>query len=109
MNKLRPCRWLHRVLLVLGLLLSPALLRADDLDEKITKIIKAPEFKHSHWGILVTDLELKSTVFELNADQLFAPASCTKLFSTAGALEAFGADYRFETPVYARGEMKDGH
>lgn len=97
-----------RLLLLLGVYLSPAFLWADDLDEKIKKIITAPEFKHSHWGILVTDLESKSTVFELNADRLFAPASCTKLFSTAAALEALGADYRFETPVHTRGELKDG-
>jgi len=29
----------------------------------------------------------------------------TKLFSVAAALEALGADHRFETPLYARGEI----
>jgi D-alanyl-D-alanine carboxypeptidase/D-alanyl-D-alanine-endopeptidase (penicillin-binding protein 4) len=92
-----------------SLVISAPLHADDNLDAKISKITSADEFKHSHWGILVTDLESKSTVFELNADQLFAPASCTKLFSTAATLEAFGAGYRFETPIYARGELKDGH
>src|SRR5258705_12741925 len=108
MKKHRLRHLLLRLLLIVGVCLSPALLRASDLDEKINKIVAGPEFKHSHWGILVTDLESKSTVFELNADHLFAPASCTKLFSTAAAFEALGADYRFGTPGYARGELKDG-
>jgi D-alanyl-D-alanine carboxypeptidase/D-alanyl-D-alanine-endopeptidase (penicillin-binding protein 4) len=108
MKKSHCTRLLSRLLLVFAAILSPALLRGeDDLDARISKITDAEEFKQSHWGILVTDLESKSTVFELNAEQLFAPASCTKLFSTAAAMEAFGADYRFETPVYARGELND--
>ena len=40
-----------------------------------------------------------------SADKLFAPASTTKLYSVAAALDELGADYRFETPVYARGEL----
>ena len=41
-----------------------------------------------------------------DADKLFAPASTTKLYSVATALDALGADYRFETPVYRRGTVK---
>src|SRR5262249_48682843 len=36
------------------------------------------------------------------------PASVTKLYSCAAALVAYGPDHRFETPVYARGEIKEG-
>src|SRR5262249_30457083 len=32
----------------------------------------------------------------------------TKLYSCAAALGAFGADHRFETPVYRRGSVEDG-
>src|SRR5262249_9421593 len=48
------------------------------------------------------------TVYEQNADKLVLPASTTKLYSCAAALDALGTDYRFETPVYRRGEVKDG-
>jgi D-alanyl-D-alanine carboxypeptidase/D-alanyl-D-alanine-endopeptidase (penicillin-binding protein 4) len=44
-------------------------------------------------------------IYGLNPDKLFVPASTTKLFSVAAALDALGADYRFETPLYARGEI----
>ncbi len=55
----------------------------------------------SAWLTARTDL----TVYEQNSDQLFAPASVTKLFSTPRHLIELGADYRFETPVVRRGEI----
>lgn len=81
---------------------------ADKLATDISAVIEAPEFKTAHWGILVVDLQSGAVVYEMNPDRLFAPASVTKLFSVATALDAFGPDYRFETPVYARGEVNAG-
>jgi D-alanyl-D-alanine carboxypeptidase/D-alanyl-D-alanine-endopeptidase (penicillin-binding protein 4) len=77
------------------------------LVEKIDAVLKRPEYKNARWGILVVD-EAGKTVYEHNADQLFAPASVTKLYSCGAALVEFGADYRFETPVFARGKITDG-
>ena len=45
------------------------------------------------------------TVYERNPDQLFAPASVTKLFSTAAALIELGPNHRFQTPLVRRGEV----
>lgn len=81
------------------------LVAGDRLAGEIEAIIQAPEYRQAHWGILVVDLTGGQTVYELNADHLFAPASVTKLFSTAAALDALGADYRFETPVLRRGDV----
>jgi D-alanyl-D-alanine carboxypeptidase/D-alanyl-D-alanine-endopeptidase (penicillin-binding protein 4) len=78
---------------------------SDRLPVEIGKVIDSGEFKTAHWGILVVDLASGQAVFELNADRIFAPASVTKLYSTAAALDALGADFRFETPVYRRGEV----
>ena len=44
-------------------------------------------------------------MYARNADQLFAPASVTKLFSTAAALIELGPGYRFQTPLVRRGEV----
>jgi D-alanyl-D-alanine carboxypeptidase/D-alanyl-D-alanine-endopeptidase (penicillin-binding protein 4) len=78
------------------------------LDAKIKEVITGPDYKESRWGILVVDTETGKTVYEHTADQLFFPASVTKLYTCAAALVALGPDYRFETPVYRRGELKDG-
>ena len=40
-------------------------------------------------------------------DRLYIPGSSTKLFSVSAALDDLGFDHRFETPVYAQGEVED--
>lgn len=56
------------------------------------------------WGLEVAQLTNGAVVFGSNASRLFVPASCTKLFSTALALDRLGADYRIETALRAEGE-----
>jgi serine-type D-Ala-D-Ala carboxypeptidase/endopeptidase (penicillin-binding protein 4) len=85
--------------------LVPLCALAGDLTHRIDTIIDAPEFRHAHWGLLVVDLESGETLYERSADKLFAPASTTKLFSVAAALDELGADYRFETPIHADGHV----
>src|SRR5262249_42567136 len=103
-------RFLPTVLIVTTLFLTPdKTCRAGDLlDAKIQEVITGPNYRHSRWGILVIDSETGKTVYEHNPDQLFFPASVTKLYTCAAALVALGPDYHFETPVYRRGELKDG-
>ena len=60
---------------------------------------------HGHWGILVVDRKTGQTIYERDADQLFAPASVTKLFTTAAALVELGPNHRFQTPLVRRGEI----
>jgi D-alanyl-D-alanine carboxypeptidase/D-alanyl-D-alanine-endopeptidase (penicillin-binding protein 4) len=82
----------------------------DKLRTEIEAIINGPDYKHAHWGLLVTDLETGRTLYEHNADKLFTPASTTKLYSAASALDALGAEHRFETPVVRKGDIdKAGH
>lgn len=71
-------------------------------------IIESPQFTTAHWGLLVADLETGAILQEHQADKLFAPASTTKLFSVAAALDELGADYQFETPVYQQGTLDKG-
>ncbi len=78
------------------------------LDSQIKGVITRPEYQHSRWGLLAVDVETGQPVYEHNADLLFAPASVTKLYSCAAALLGLGADHRFETPVYRRGNLQDG-
>jgi serine-type D-Ala-D-Ala carboxypeptidase/endopeptidase (penicillin-binding protein 4) len=103
MSRLRPPAALLFALLLLG----PAR-AADDLDAQVKKITDAPLYKHARWGILVVDRKTGQTVYERNADQLFAPASVTKLYSGAAALVKLGPQRKFETAVYRRGELAEG-
>jgi serine-type D-Ala-D-Ala carboxypeptidase/endopeptidase (penicillin-binding protein 4) len=53
------------------------------------------------WGIQVTDLATGKTLYELNANRFFVPASNTKLFTTSLALTRLGPDFTFQTRVIA--------
>ncbi|MCS3902677.1 D-alanyl-D-alanine carboxypeptidase/D-alanyl-D-alanine-endopeptidase (penicillin-binding protein 4) [Methylohalomonas lacus] len=55
---------------------------------------------------LVVNLSSGERVAEYNADQLLSPASVTKLYTAAKALEVWGADYRFETDVLVQGQRR---
>jgi D-alanyl-D-alanine carboxypeptidase/D-alanyl-D-alanine-endopeptidase (penicillin-binding protein 4) len=101
---------LHRfaLLVVAAVLLSPPPSRAaEDLSARLKEVLARPAYKHSRWGILVVDADSGKALVEHNADELFAPASVTKLFTCAAALVEFGPDYRFRTPVYRRGELAE--
>jgi D-alanyl-D-alanine carboxypeptidase/D-alanyl-D-alanine-endopeptidase (penicillin-binding protein 4) len=77
-----------------------------DLAARIMTVTGVPEYRHARWGILVTEPATGRVLYERNADEFFVPASTTKLYSCSAALNALGADYRFETPVYARGKVE---
>lgn len=91
------------------LLLSAAgMARAQEkLRADFEQVISAPHYKTAHWGILVVDVDSGKTVYEHEADKLFAPASVTKLYTVATAFDLLGANYRFATPVYRRGELDE--
>ncbi|HMC67163.1 MAG TPA: D-alanyl-D-alanine carboxypeptidase/D-alanyl-D-alanine-endopeptidase [Gemmataceae bacterium] len=95
---------------VLCVILAPSSLMraADDISAKLHAVIHGPDYKQAHWGILFVDADTGKAIYEHNPDKLFTPASTTKLYSCAAALIALGPDYKFGTPVYRRGDVKDG-
>lgn len=72
----------------------------------VADIINGPEFKQAQWGILLADRETGEVLQSHGPQKLYVPASTTKLFSSATALEVFGPDYRFKTPVFKRGTLE---
>jgi len=99
-----------RGLLVVGLLLLPAgpAWAQDALAKQIEALTTGPDYQGSRWGLLVVEAKTGKVVYAQNADELFAPASTTKLYSCAAALAHFGADHTFETPLYQRGKVEKG-
>ena len=61
--------------------------------------ILAPIAQRAHVGAYVESLTRGDVLFELQADRLFTPASNTKLFTAAAALDRLGPDFHFETQV----------
>lgn len=78
---------------------------SESLPLELEDIMGSPAYNHSFWGLLVKDLDSNETLLSINPDKMFVPASTTKLFTVAAALDTLGADYRFQTPVYAQGDI----
>lgn len=89
-----------------GLLAPMKSTAADDsLEAAILALTDQPLYSQAHWGLLAVDLESGDEVLSHQPTKLFAPASVTKLFSTASALHYLGSDHQIRTPIVARGKL----
>ncbi|MEO5936980.1 MAG: D-alanyl-D-alanine carboxypeptidase, partial [Terriglobales bacterium] len=80
-------------------------LREQALAKNITALMADPKVARGFWGVHVVSLTTGKTVFELNADKLFTPASNTKMFTTATALALLGPDFKTRTTVETSGPI----
>ena len=81
---------------------------AGALAPRINAIIDTGELGRAHWGITIRDLATGASLYERNANALFAPASTLKLVVSAVALHHLGADFRFHTTLYGTGAVSNG-
>lgn len=100
------------ILLSAGILAAPLFSIADEsaelpsLSDRIEAVLQQPSFQRlSFVGVHVVDTKTNDVLFSQMADKLFTPASNTKIFTSAAALDAFGPDYRFTTTVVPNGEL----
>ncbi len=77
--------------------------RAGNIDQHLQE----PPFSRAHWGIVVVD-ESGRELYGHNADQLFVPASNTKLVVTAAASALLPPDLSLTTSVYTTGLVSNG-
>ncbi|HEY6904492.1 MAG TPA: D-alanyl-D-alanine carboxypeptidase/D-alanyl-D-alanine-endopeptidase [Candidatus Acidoferrales bacterium] len=76
------------------------------VDAELSKVDAA----RAYWGILIADADTGETLYEVNSDHYFAPASDAKIFTTALALATLGPDYRIRTTLESQGALRsDGH
>jgi len=73
------------------------------LKKQIESILSQPDLSRGFWGIEITSATSGKVLYSINADKLFTPASNTKLFTTAAALELIGPAYRFRTTIETNG------
>ena len=57
--------------------------------------------RKQNFGIKIHSLERNKTLYSVNSNHLFAPASNVKLLTTAIALKRLRPEYRFKTALYA--------
>jgi D-alanyl-D-alanine carboxypeptidase/D-alanyl-D-alanine-endopeptidase (penicillin-binding protein 4) len=57
------------------------------------------------WGAVIVSLTRGDTLYAQNADAMMQPASTMKMYTSAVALDRFGPDYTFRTPVLRDGEI----
>ena len=66
----------------------------------MTAALNVPGLAGRTFGGLVVDLETDQTIWSSNPDGLLIPASNTKVFTTAAAIELLGPDHRMLTRVF---------
>lgn len=92
----------------LALQAQPAPASLEGLRERIEAVLDSAAFQNAFWGVEIVDLESGETLYARNARKSFIPASNTKLYTTAAALDQLGPDYRYRTGLYTDGEVDAG-
>ncbi|MEA5553362.1 D-alanyl-D-alanine carboxypeptidase/D-alanyl-D-alanine-endopeptidase [Anabaena cylindrica UHCC 0172] len=77
---------------------------SNQLKSSIDAVVNRPLFNRMRWGILVKPLVSTKTIYSLDSNKYFIPASNAKLFTTAAALQKLGKDFRIRTSIYQDGD-----
>jgi len=77
----------------------------DSLEIRVQKIMARPEFAHSNFGVEFYDPEIGKVIYSFHREELFVPASTTKLLTEGTLLAKLGPGYRFHTPIYRTGPI----
>ncbi len=89
--------------LVFMLLFLSADSYAGDIESAVEKVLRASGYPSSSVGFMMGSIEHDSVIATHNGENLFVPASVTKLVTGALALERLGPDHTYETKVYIDG------
>lgn len=73
----------------------------EQLRTQLTAHVEQDRFSGALWGIKVASLNSGKILFEHHADRLMSPASNSKMYPAALALDRLGADYKIVTPILA--------
>jgi D-alanyl-D-alanine carboxypeptidase/D-alanyl-D-alanine-endopeptidase (penicillin-binding protein 4) len=65
----------------------------------------AAHTRSGQWGAIIVSLTRGDTLFASNADEMMQPASTMKMYTSAVALDRFGPDFTFRTPVLRDGPV----
>src|SRR3990170_6799426 len=77
------------------------------LRHSIDSLVNDPIFANAQVGVLIVNPATGDTLYSRNAGKLFMPASNQKVLTGAVALAQLGPEYRYETIIAKRGEVRD--
>jgi len=78
------------------------------LPTAIEDVLRHPTLAGARVGLLALTLPDHAVLVSRNATDMYAPASVTKLFTTAAALWKLGSHYVWRTPIAYRGTRREG-
>jgi D-alanyl-D-alanine carboxypeptidase/D-alanyl-D-alanine-endopeptidase (penicillin-binding protein 4) len=96
-------------MILLLLLFSGALFAADaELPLGVRSVLKLRQLPPDTLSIFVADVDTGETVLAWHSKVSRNPASTMKILTTLVALDQLGPTYRWQTDVFANGEVKNG-
>jgi D-alanyl-D-alanine carboxypeptidase/D-alanyl-D-alanine-endopeptidase (penicillin-binding protein 4) len=78
----------------------------EQLQQRLSDHLSEPRFAAAMWGVKILSLDSGKIVFEHNPQKLFSPASNSKLYTIALALDRLGADGRIKTSLYSQSKPR---
>jgi len=72
-----------------------------ELRAQLEAWLNQPRFSGGLWSVKIASLDTGRTLYEHHPDRLMSPASNSKLYTGALALDTLGGDYHFKTPILA--------
>jgi D-alanyl-D-alanine carboxypeptidase/D-alanyl-D-alanine-endopeptidase (penicillin-binding protein 4) len=72
---------------------------------RLDAVLGESHARKADWGVLIADRDSGETLFDLNADRYFTPASNVKLFTSVFALATLGTGYHFRTTLEAKNPL----
>lgn len=95
------------VLLFLVLVSPWFLAQVNQIQYAIDAFAKQPGLKPASITFMAYDLTANKLLASYDPDRVLIPASATKLWSTAGALDILGSNYAAKTEVYYTGKISE--
>ncbi len=99
---------IHAILVLAIVACLPAAGAAQTIPDQIDSILARSAVAGNSWTVLVENSDGSVIYYQRNPAIGLAPASNTKMFTTAAAFGLLGTNYAFETRVYRDGTLTNG-
>jgi D-alanyl-D-alanine carboxypeptidase/D-alanyl-D-alanine-endopeptidase (penicillin-binding protein 4) len=86
------------------------MVRAEDLNRRLQKVLHSHSIPQSRVGLAVYQLNKtpQHLIFGVNENEDLIPASVTKIVTAATVLQTLGPSYKFQTTLWSSAKIKNG-